>query len=143
MKILVMNGANLNMLGVREPEIYGTLTLHDISEFLTASFPSAVFEFFQSNHEGALIDKLQETDANGVILNAGAYTHTSLALHDAVAARRALPVVEVHLSDPTKREAFRHFSYLESVCVATFRGKREKSYFEAAEFLLREHGKRG
>lgn len=137
MKILVMNGPNLNMLGVREPEIYGTMTVNDINAFLEERFPEAEFEFYQSNHEGDLVDKLQSTQADGVILNAGAYTHTSLAIHDAIAARRALPVVEVHLSDPSKREAFRHFSYLESVAAATFKGEREISYYKAAEYLLR------
>lgn len=134
MNILVINGPNLNMLGKRQPELYGNQTLEQINEFLERSF-DAKFEFFQSNHEGCIIDKIQTTDADGVIINAGGYTHSSIAIRDAVLSRN-MPFVEVHLTEPKKREPFRQLSLLEDVCVATFSGKKAHSYVDAAELLL-------
>ena len=110
MKILVLNGPNLNMLGTREPDIYGSRSLSDINDALVKRFSGrAELEFFQSNSEGGIIDKLQSADADGVVLNAGAYTHYSYAIHDAIKSV-ACPVVEVHMSNIHKREEFRHRS---------------------------------
>lgn len=131
---MVINGPNLNMLGKRQPEIYGSQTLEEINEFLKRSF-DAEFEFFQSNHEGCIIDKIQTTDADGAIINAGGYTHYSVAIRDAILSRN-IPFIEVHLTEPKKREAFRQISLLEDVCAATFSGKKAQSYAEAAEFLI-------
>lgn len=103
MKILILNGPNLNLLGRREPELYGRTTLREILDGLRRRFPDIVIEDFQSNSEGELIDRLQQTDADGVVLNAGGYSHTSVALADAVAAIDA-PVVEVHLTNIYARE---------------------------------------
>ncbi|MDE2341368.1 MAG: 3-dehydroquinate dehydratase, partial [Alphaproteobacteria bacterium] len=114
--IFVLNGPNLNLLGMREPEIYGHDTLDDIAGLLDDEARALGFaiDFRQSNHEGHLIDWLHEANAEGahaVLLNAGAYTHTSIALHDAIKAIK-VPVIEVHLSNPHTREAFRHHSYV-------------------------------
>jgi 3-dehydroquinate dehydratase-2 len=141
--ILVMNGPNLNMLGEREPGIYGSLSLETIHARLAreAEALGGRTVFFQSNHEGALIDRLQaaagagEHKADAVILNAGAYTHTSVALADAVRAVR-LPVIEVHLSNVHAREAFRHQSYLSPVCAGVICGLGWKSYLCAVYALL-------
>ena len=115
MKILILNGPNLNLLGRREPELYGRTTLREILDGLRRRFPDIVIEDFQSNSEGELIDRLQQTDADGVVLNAGGYSHTSVALADAVAAIDA-PVVEVHLTNIYAREAVRRNSLLSSAC---------------------------
>lgn len=141
MKILVLNGPNLNMLGTRKREIYGTETLADINEWLKERFPETELEFYQTNHEGDIIDKLQTTDADGVVLNAGAYTHYSIAIRDAIEGRESLPCVEVHLSDISKREDFRKVSFLTEVCKATFAGFGKESYAKGIEFLLeRQNG---
>ena len=141
MKILVLNGPNLNMLGTRKREIYGTETLADVNAWLKEKFPETELEFWQSNHEGAIIDKLQTTDADGVVLNAGAYTHYSIAVRDAIESRESLPCVEVHLSDISKREDFRKISFLTEVCKATFAGFGKESYAKGIEFLLeRQNG---
>lgn len=136
MKILVINGANLNMLGKREPNLYGSLSLAGINSFLQKSFSNIDLEFFQSNHEGCIVDKIQGAEADGVIINAGGYTHYSVVIRDAILSRSELPFVEVHLTDPKTREPFRQVSLLEDVCKNTFSGKKEKSYFEAIEYLI-------
>ncbi len=137
-KILILNGPNLNMLGTREPEIYGTQTLNDIEELCRNKSHDLDFEidFKQSNHEGQLIDWIQESidNYNGLIINAAALTHTSLAIHDALKLLN-FPIIEVHLSDPKKREEFRHFSYIESVATHVFSGKGADGYVMALEKL--------
>jgi 3-dehydroquinate dehydratase-2 len=133
-RILIVNGPNLNLLGVREPEIYGTTTLADIEQLCRDAAQKHGFEidFRQSNHEGLLIDWVQEARGNhaAILINAGGYTHTSVALHDALKAVN-LPVIEVHLSDPKAREAFRHHSYIESVAKQSIVGKGAQGYVEA------------
>ncbi|HEX7710973.1 MAG TPA: type II 3-dehydroquinate dehydratase [Sphingomonadaceae bacterium] len=136
--IYVLNGPNLNLLGTREPEIYGSATLDDIAGMLEDRAQELGFEIDmrQSNHEGHLIDWLHEAQAQGakaVLLNAGAYTHTSIALYDAIKAIRT-PVIEVHLSDPLKREAFRHISYVGMAAAAEFKGLGPQGYIRALEF---------
>lgn len=120
MKILVINGPNLNMLGTREPEKYGTTTLEDIEKNLHAySFELGIdIETFQSNHEGEIIDKIQSALGNfeGILINPGAYTHTSIAIRDAISSVN-LPCVEVHMTNIYAREEFRHQSYISAVCV--------------------------
>jgi 3-dehydroquinate dehydratase-2 len=138
MKFLVINGANLNMLGRRDPRYYGTLTLSELNGKVKeyADKLGAAVEFFASNHEGAIIDKLQTTDADAVILNAGAYTHYSYCIRDAIECITP-PVCEVHLSDITAREPFRQVDVLRDVCVGCICGKKEGSYFEAMELLVK------
>lgn len=139
MKILVINGPNLNLLGKREPGIYGTLTLDQVNAGLTKEFPDVAFTFFQSNGEGAIIDMLQGTLGkmyDGVILNPGAYTHTSLAIRDAIASLDT-PIVEVHLSNIYAREAFRHHSVTAAVCIGQIAGFGPESYSLAVEALRR------
>lgn len=128
-KILVLNGPNLNMLGVREPAVYGTASLEDINQELAelGGTLGVDVEFYQSNIEGELINKLHTTDANGIVFNAGAYTHYSIALRDAIAAIKR-PVVEVHLSNVHAREEFRHQSVLAPVCVGQISGFGKDSY---------------
>ena len=130
--VFVLNGPNLNLLGTREPEIYGTDTLDDIAGQLEdqARGLGLTIDMRQSNHEGHLIDWLHEANAVGakaVLLNAGGYTHTSIAIHDAIKAI-AVPVFEVHLSDPMARETFRHLSYVGMVAAASFAGHGAASY---------------
>jgi len=141
MKILILNGPNINFLGIREKSVYGTLTyqeyLNIIDEY--ANNKAILVEVKQSNHEGVLIDLLQEAHFDdeiiGVILNGGGYTHTSIALMDAVSSI-SKPVIEVHFSDISKREEFRHHSYLTNVCEKTFKGNGINSYFDAIDYLL-------
>ena len=139
-KIYVLNGPNLNLLGTREPEIYGYDTLDDIADRMedAAQRAHVMIDFRQSNHEGHLIDWLHEARADGahaVILNAGAFTHTSVALHDAIKAVE-LPVIEVHLSNPHKREEFRHKSYVGQAAKGTITGFGALSYMLALEAAL-------
>ncbi len=140
MKILVLNGPNLNLLGQREPELYGSLSLAEIEDRLKAmgNEIGLSVECMQSNHEGELVDAIQNAGANevGVILNAGAYTHTSVALRDAVAGSQAV-VVEVHLTNPHAREEFRHLSLLSEVCAGLVAGFGWESYVLALQWFLR------
>ena len=140
-KILVINGPNLNMLGIREPDIYGSSTYQDLQRMISdhARARSVEVSFFQSNHEGALVDAIQQAyfdGVDGIVLNPAAYTHTSVALCDAVKAV-AIPTVEVHISDVTQREDFRQVSYVRSACVATVMGKGFAGYLEAIDLLLK------
>jgi 3-dehydroquinate dehydratase-2 len=135
--VFVLNGPNLNLLGSREPEIYGRDTLDDIAARLTARAGEldVGIDIRQSNHEGHLIDWLHEAAATGakaVILNAGGYTHTSIALRDAISAI-PVPVIEVHLSDPLKREPFRHTNYLSEVCMRSITGLGADGYILALD----------
>ena len=138
MKLLVLNGPNLNLLGLREPERYGTETLADVEARLREALPEVDFAFCQSNHEGALIDRLHEARADGtagVVFNAGAYTHTSIALRDAISAIAPIPVVEVHITNVHAREPFRHHSMLAPVCVGQIAGLGTMGYELAARYL--------
>lgn len=135
--IFVLNGPNLNLLGTREPAIYGSDTLDDIAGMLEdrAQELGLVVDVRQSNHEGHLIDWMHEAQATGVkaiIINAGAYTHTSIALYDAAKSIK-VPVIEVHLSDPLTREPFRHISYIGMAAVKEFKGQGPKGYVLALE----------
>ncbi len=138
-KILVINGPNLNLLGRRQPEIYGRTTLEDIYRGLCESFPDVDFEFFQSNSEGEIIDRLHsagfDADLTGIVLNAGAYTHTSLAIADAIAGIDR-PVVEVHLSNIFAREEIRHRSLIAPVCRGSISGFGTYSYNLAVQALI-------
>lgn len=138
-KFLLMNGPNLNMLGVRDPAIYGTDTLASIEAEVVAygAQHGAQIDCFQSNHEGALIDKLHEAHGvyDGIVYNPGAHTHYSYALHDAVECID-VPVVEIHISDISKREEFRRTSVIAPACVAQIKGKGKAGYLEAVDVLL-------
>lgn len=135
-KIIIINGPNLNLLGVREPDTYGQEPFGDYFERLQQEFSGVELSFYQSNHEGAIIDKLHEVgfDYQGVVLNAGAFTHTSLAIADAVAAIRT-PVVEVHISNVHAREPYRHHSYLAKNCRGVISGFGLDSYRLAVQAL--------
>ena len=138
MKIQIINGPNLNLLGVREPGIYGSLSFEDYLQELIGLYPNIEFGYFQSNVEGEIINKLHETgfSYDGIILNAGAYTHTSIAIHDAIKSI-STPVIEVHLSNIHARESFRHQSMLAGVCKGVIAGFGMDSYrlsIEAFQF---------
>lgn len=135
--ILILNGPNLNLLGVREPGIYGSGSMDDCLAQLRSRFPGIDFIHFQSNVEGELVNELQAHGftADGIVLNAGAYTHTSVAIHDAIMAVPA-PVVEVHISNVYQRESFRHTSLITSACVGVIGGFGLQSYALAVEALL-------
>lgn len=142
-RILVVNGPNLNLLGTREPGIYGAQTLADIERMLTevAANRKATVDCFQSNHEGALVDRIHAARGDGtdfIIINAGAFTHTSIALRDALAAV-ALPFIEVHLSNVHRREAFRHRSYLSDLAVGSIVGLGAAGYRLALDYALSAH----
>lgn len=137
MEIIIINGPNLNLLGKREPGIYGEDSFEDFLLHLRGQFHELNIQYFQSNHEGALIDKLHEVgfSYDGIILNAGAFTHTSIALADAIAAIET-PVIEVHISNVFKREAFRHHSYLSAHCEGIIAGFGLRGYELAVQYLL-------
>ncbi len=141
MRILVINGPNLNMRGVREPDIYGSRTYGDLVKLIAAEAERlhAEVEFFQSNHEGALVDAIQGAlgRCDGIVINPGAYTHTSVALLDAVKAV-GIPTVEVHISDPDTREDFRKISYIRLAAAKTIKGHGFEGYLEALRFLCGE-----
>lgn len=139
MNILVINGPNLNMLGIREPALYGTGTYDALCQKIQAYCldKNIHVAFFQSNHEGALVDRIQEAyrdGTDGIVINPGAYTHTSIALLDAVKAV-GIPTAEVHISKVEEREAFRQVSYIRAACVATITGKGFDGYLEAIHIL--------
>lgn len=137
MDILILNGPNLNLIGTREPEIYGHQTMEEVIGEIRDAFPNLCIHHFQTNHEGDIIDKLQEVGFtyNGIILNAGGYTHTSIAIADAVKAITT-PVVEVHISDIENREDFRKHSYISANAVHKVIGKGVGGYHEAVAYFL-------
>ena len=141
MKIVILNGPNLNLLGRREPSIYGTCSMEQVLVDIQRSYPEVHFEYHQSNHEGDLIDWIQAFGMNdgenvkGLVLNAGGYTHTSVALRDAVACCQ-VPVIEVHISDITQREGFRRVSLLTDVCAHSIIGHGTNGYREAVEWIV-------
>lgn len=139
MKILLINGANLNMLGTREPEKYGSTTLKDIETTVInrGNELGAEVEAWQSNHEGEIVDKIQSAKGNydGILINAGGYTHTSVVIRDAISAVQ-IPTVEIHMTNIHAREEFRHTSLLSGVCVAQVVGFKEQSYILALEGLV-------
>ena len=136
MKILILNGPNLNLLGVREPGIYGAQSFESYLTTLRNAFPDVEMEYVQSNIEGEMIDKMQEVgfSYDGIVLNAGAYTHTSVALHDCIRSIQS-PVVEVHISNVHQREEFRHHSMISSACRGVIAGFGLDSYRLAIEAL--------
>lgn len=138
-RILIINGPNLNLLGRREPGIYGNCSMEEYLETLREQYPNHSIEYFQSNHEGEIIDKLHEVgfdnDMEGIVLNAGAYTHTSLAIADAISAIK-VPVVEVHISNVHAREEVRHHSMISGVCRGVIAGFGMNSYRLGIEALL-------
>jgi 3-dehydroquinate dehydratase-2 len=138
-RVLIINGPNLNLLGKREPEIYGTDTMDDILHRIRSTYSQLTIEYFQSNHEGAIIDELHragygDNAYRGIVLNAGAYTHTSLAIADAISAI-PVPVIEVHISNVHSREAVRHTSMISSVCRGVIAGFGADSYRLAVDAL--------
>ncbi len=137
MRIQIINGPNLNMLGKREPSVYGNVTFEDYLSELRAGYPEVEISYFQSNIEGELIDCIQQAgfDVEGIILNAGAYTHTSIALQDAIRSVKA-PVIEVHISNVHSRESFRHVSMIAAACKGVICGFGMRSYQLALEALL-------
>lgn len=141
MKIQIINGPNLNLLGKREPEVYGNQTFDTFFEELKKRFPKVDFAYYQSNVEGELINKLHETgfSADAIILNAGAYTHTSIAIHDAIASIKT-PVVEVHISNIYAREEFRHTSLITSKCAGLITGFGMEGYALAVQWALHKNG---
>ena len=140
MKILVINGPNINMLGIREPDIYGKEDFNTLCERMKehAKLLGVQIELYQSNHEGDLVDKIQAAFgcADGIVINPGAYTHTSIALLDAVKAV-GIPTVEVHIAAVEKREEFRQISYIREACAKTITGKGIDGYLEAMDFLVK------
>lgn len=144
MKILVINGPNLNMLGIREPGIYGSETFADLIEKIKRHAERRGVEvgFYQSNHEGCLVDEIQAAwgKYDGIVINPGAYTHTSIAIADALAAVR-IPTVEVHISDVDSREEFRQISYIRPLCVGCIKGHGTDGYCEAVDILLEQGAK--
>ena len=139
MKLLVINGPNLNLLGIREPDIYGQQTFSALEDFIRAAAAEygVEVELFQSNHEGAIVDKIQEAygKMDGIVINPAAYTHTSIAILDALKAV-SVPAAEVHISDVAKREDFRQVSYLGMACCCKFAGEGKQGYVHAMEKLI-------
>ncbi len=140
MKIYIINGPNLNMLGIREPGHYGTTSYSDVVKMIEEHCANLNITpiFYQSNHEGDLVDKIQEAyfeGANGIVINPGAYTHTSIALLDAISSVK-LPTVEVHISKVEEREDFRQVSYIRAACIKTITGHGVKGYNEAVDYIL-------
>ena len=140
MKLLILNGPNLNLLGIREPSIYGSETFADLCERIRAHAAARAIDvrLVQSNHEGDLVDAIQQAyfdGLDGIVLNPGAYTHTSIALLDALKGV-GLPAIEVHISDPDTREEFRHVSYVRAACLATIKGRGTQGYFDAIDRLI-------
>ena len=144
MKILVINGPTLNMLGIREPGIYGSETFADLIEKIKRHAERRGVEvgFYQSNHEGGIVDEIQAAwgKYDGIVINPGAYTHTSIAIADALAAVR-IPTVEVHISDVDSRESFRQISYIRPLCVDCVKGHGTDGYCEAVDILLEQGAK--
>jgi len=139
MNIAIINGPNLNLLGTREPEVYGQVSFEVFLDELKQRFPNVVLSYFQSNEEGQLVSKIQELGTSGcmgIVINAAAYSHTSVALADALKAVE-IPAVEVHISNIFSREAFRHHSYLSPVCKGVIAGLGLESYSLALQYLLR------
>ena len=138
MKIIIINGPNLNLLGKREPEIYGVETLEDILMWVVKKIDNEdiKIDWFQSNHEGEIIDRIHDSIGkfDGILINPGAYTHYSYAIRDAISGA-AIPTVEVHLSDVNNREDFRKISVIESVCIHSVMGMEKKGYLEGIHFL--------
>ena len=145
MKLLVINGPNLNMLGIREPDIYGKSTYKDLCLMIQshAEKKGIEVEIYQSNHEGDLVDKIQSAygKKDGIVINPAAYTHTSVALLDALKAV-GIPAVEVHISDVSKREDFRQISYVRAYCEKTIAGHGFEGYLEAMDFLILKSGEK-
>ncbi|MBE6712107.1 MAG: type II 3-dehydroquinate dehydratase [Ruminococcaceae bacterium] len=145
MKILVINGPNLNFLGIREPDIYGKETYADLCDLIRshAQKRGVTVEFFQSNHEGALVDAIQAAygNADGIVINPAAYTHTSVALLDAVKSV-GIPTVEVHISKVESREEFRQISFIRAACIATVTGRGFQGYLDAMDLLIDKKGKK-
>lgn len=143
MKIQIINGPNLNLLGKREPEVYGSQTFDAFYEELKKRFPQVTLSYYQSNVEGEIINKLQETgfSFDAIILNAGAYTHTSIAIHDAIASIKT-PVVEVHISNIYAREEFRHTSLITSKCAGLITGFGMEGYALAVQWALQKNAAR-
>lgn len=144
MRIAILNGPNLNLLGRREPAIYGTRSMEQVLLDIQRAYPDVYLEYHQSNHEGVLIDWVQELgvlgqrqELDGIVLNAGGYTHTSVALRDAVACSQ-VPVVEVHVSDITAREDFRRVSLMSDVCAHTIMGHGVDGYLEGVEWIIKQ-----
>jgi 3-dehydroquinate dehydratase-2 len=137
MRILIINGPNLNLLGKRQPEIYGHESFDDFLDKIKVAFPKASIAYFQSNHEGELIDRIQQAEGiyEGILLNPGGYSHTSISLADAVAAV-SVPVIEVHISNIYAREEFRRHSYVSPYCKAVISGMGLEGYRAAMRFFL-------
>ncbi|NLD18490.1 MAG: type II 3-dehydroquinate dehydratase [Tissierellia bacterium] len=142
MKILILNGPNINMLGIREPEIYGKETYEDLINYIkdNAGANPELIEFYQSNHEGDLVDKIQQSYGNidGIVINAGAYTHTSVAILDALKAVN-IPAVEVHISNIETREDFRQVSYIGRYCELNIKGRGFQGYVDAVKYLREKY----
>lgn len=141
MKIIIVNGPNLNLLGKRETSVYGSQSFEQFLEDLKMRFPDVELHYFQSNIEGEIVGKIQQTgfDFDGIVLNAGAYTHTSVAIHDAIGAVKT-PVIEVHISNVYAREEFRHKSLITSKCVGLLTGFGLEGYALAITYLINKSG---